>query len=439
VTTFRRATQQVGVLALAAPLSGAALLLAAAPALAATGITSPGDGTPYDSDANVHIAAAVDRGSSSTVDLRLKSPTASSAQTVATGSTSLTAGASLSYDFDTATCASFPASCSGRAEAPNGTWTITLVSGGKAVDTRTFVLRIPPRAPSGFSASASGYRAVDLTWTKGVEPDLTGWTLYADGSRAQDIGTDACSNSSCAATITYAQDGTGSHTYSLVAHRSVAPGSSDTLDSPQSQQATATLDAPPPPPPSPAPSSNGSGSTSSSTGGTSSGSTGATSPSSTGSTGGSTGSSSTGGSTGSSSSASGSSSTGGSSSSSKGGSSSAIATSSAPVTVDSRKAFALSFQAFAPKLGIPKLPPLPATITPAVAPLPDGTYQKTLGYKDVVKTTRIDSPQAAARRVTSVVGSALDSSQLLRSIAGALVLLLAAAHLRRWLGNGHAD
>jgi hypothetical protein len=37
------------------------------------------------------------------------------------------------------------------------------------------------------------------------------------------------------------------------------------------------------------------------------------------------------------------------------------------------------------------------------------------------------------------VGSALDSSQFVRSIAGALVLLLAAAHLRRWLGSSTND
>jgi hypothetical protein len=37
--------------------------------------------------------------------------------------------------------------------------------------------------------------------------------------------------------------------------------------------------------------------------------------------------------------------------------------------------------------------------------------------------------------VGAVVGSALDSERLIRSTAGALVLLLAGAHLRRWLGT----
>jgi hypothetical protein len=38
-----------------------------------------------------------------------------------------------------------------------------------------------------------------------------------------------------------------------------------------------------------------------------------------------------------------------------------------------------------------------------------------------------------------VVGSALDSDQFLRFMAGALVLLLLAAHARRWLGTHHDD
>ncbi|MCW2570203.1 MAG: hypothetical protein JWO88_261 [Frankiales bacterium] len=415
MTRARRTAQGLGVVALVVPLSGIGLLLAAGPAYATTGITSPGNGVAFTSDTTVHIAATLDKNSGS-ADLRLTRP-GSTAETVASASSSLTSGASLGYDFDTATCATYPSSCSGRAEAPNGQWTVTLVGGSRTLDTSTFTLRIPPRAPASLSAQADGYRAVVLTWPKGQEPDLTGWTVYADGSQGQDVGTDACSGTSCSTTVTYAQDGTGDHTYSLVAHRTVAPNSTDTLDSSQSPQASATLDAPPPPSPTPADNSGGT------TGGTSGGSTGGTSG---GSAAGSTGS--------------GSSSAGGSSSgthSSGSGSSSAIAAGKAPATVAQRRAFALTFKAFAPKLGIPKLPPLPAQ--PAVAPLADGTYQKTLGYKDVVKREKVSTPQASVRRVTGAVGSALDSGQFLRSIAGALVLLLVAAHLRRWLGSHHTE
>ena len=417
----RRTARSLGIAALLIPLSGAGLLLSATPASAATGITAPGNGTDYTSDTTVHITATVDKNTGS-AQLRLQSPApGSAAETVDSASTSLTAGASLSYDFDTATCATYPGACSGRAEAPNGAWTVTLVSGGQAVDTSTFTLRIAPRAPHSVSARADGYRAVVLSWAKGDEPDLVGWTVYADGNAGQDVGTDACSGTACSTTLTYAQDGTGQHTYSLVAHRQVAPGSADTVDSPQSSEATATLDSPPPPPPpSPSPSDTGSGTTGGSTGGGTTGDS---------TTGGSTGGgSSTGGSTGSGTS------TGGST-----GRSTAIGSSKAPATLAQRRAFALTFKAFAPKLGIPKLPPLPAAQGPSVAPLPDGTYEKTLGYKDVVKTEKVSTPQAAARRVTGAVGSALDSDQFLRSIAGALVLLLVAAHLRRWLGTHHTD
>ena len=415
----RRAVRALGILALLAPLSAVGML-AASPADAASGITAPGNGTVYTVDTNVHISATVDRNTGS-AQLRLQSPAGGGPQTVATASTSLTAGASLSYDFDTATCASFPASCSGRSEALNGVWTVTLVSGSSVVDTSTFTLRIAPRAPRDFTARPDGYRAVVLSWTKGDEPDLTGWTVVADGTPSQDLGTDVCSGSDCSATLTYAEDGTGDHRYVLVAHRRTAPGSSDSVDSPDSSEATATLDAPPPPPP-PSPSDGGSATTGGSTGGdTTGGSAGGTSGTSgdaSATTGGSTASgSSTGGTT---------------------GKTSAIGSSKAPATLAQRRAFALTFKAFAPKLGIPKLPPLPAAQVPSVAPLPDGTYEKTLGYQDQVKTEKVDSPQAAARRVTGAVSSALDSEQFLRFMAGALILLILAAHARRWLAS-HDD
>jgi hypothetical protein len=423
----RRTARGLAALALVAPLSAAGVLLPAGSAAAASGITAPGDGATYTSDSTVHITATVDKNTGS-AQLRLTSPAdGSSAETVDTASTSLTAGASLSYDFDTATCATFPGACSGRAEAPNGVWTVQLVSGGSIVDTSSFTLRIAPRAPRSVAANADGYRAVVLSWTKGDEPDLTGWTVYADGSPGQSVGTDACSGTGCSTTVTYAQDGTGEHTYSLVAQRRVAPGSSETLDSPASSEVRATLDSPPPPPPPSPAASDGGSSGDSTTGGSSAGGD---------STAGSTGDGST-------SSSGGSTATGGTSGGSTGGTtgkSTAVGGGKAPVTVAQRRAFALTFKAFAPKLGIPKLPPLPAAQGPSVAPLPDGTYEKTLGYgsKDVVTTEKVSAPQAAARRVTGAVGSALDSDQFLRFMAGALILMLAAAHLRRWLGT-HDD
>jgi hypothetical protein len=414
------------------PLSGVGLLLAATPAYAA-GIVSPGNGVTFTSDQTIRIRA--DISTTTRTELRLKSPVASSPeQVVDSGAGTLTNNnATLDYDLQT-DCATYPsASCSGRAPAPNGTWTVRL-SGG-ASGTSTFVLRIPPRTPASVAARAEGYRAVVISWTKGDEPDLVGWTLYGDGGVLQDlIGLDSCSGTSCSTTVTYASDGTGGHTYALSARRSVEPGSSETVESARSGEVSATLDAPPPPSPEPA---SGGGSTDGGT--TGSGSTGgSTGGSSGGSTGGSTGGSA-GGTTGGTSSATGGS-TGGTTGTSAAGSSSGISTSSKPAAaIAQRRAFALTFKAFGPKLGIPKLPPLPATSKPAVAPLPDGTYEKTLGYKEVVKREKVSIPQAAATRVTGAVGSALDSDHFMRSLAGGLVLLLCAAHLRRWLGSTHHE
>lgn len=377
----------------------------AAPAYATTGITAPGNGVTYSTDTTVRITANLDANSGS-AQLRLTTPApGSSPQTVDSESSTLTAGASLHYNLDTATCATFPSSCSGQAEAMNGSWTVTLVRGGTVVGTSSFTLRIPPHAPASLTAQASGYRTAVLNWPKGDEPDLTGWTVYGDGSPIGQVGTGACSGTSCSTTLTYGQDGTGTHTYSLVAHRSVAPGSSETLDSPSSPQASVTLTSPPPASATPA---SGSGSAPS-------GATASAQPQG--------GTSST---------------PAGSRAKTGRADPNAVGSSQAPIAVAQRPASALSFQAYAPTLGIPQLPALPDP-QPALAPLPDGTYQPTLGYRDVVSRTKIETQSPAVRRLTGAVGTALDRTQLLRSLAGALVLLLAAVHLRRWLGSGRPD
>ncbi len=150
-------------------------------------------------------------------------------------------------------------------------------------------------------------------------------------------------------------------------------------------------------------------------------------PPSTPSTGGTTGSGTSGGST-----------TGGAASGSSSGASKGIATSSSSTSataIAQRRAFGLSFSAFGPKLGIPKLPPLPATQPAVAAPLPDGTYETTLGYKDVTTREKVSAPEAAVRRIGDAVGLSVDSERLITSLAGALILLVLAGHLRVWLGK----
>ncbi len=436
--TGRHPARRWVALAVVTPLAGLSLTLGASPAYAAGTITDPVDGATYTADTTVRIKASIN--TTTKTDLHLQPPGGSDVVVDSGNGTVTNGNASLAYDLDTR-C---PGGSCSAAPAANGTWAVRLTGG--ASDSLSFVLRIPPAKPTSVTASEQGYRAATVTWRKGAEPDLVGWTLYDNGAVTQDgIGFGACSGGGCSTTVTYDRDGTGAHAYSLVAKRRTAPGSSDTLSSPRSAEASATLGSPPPPPP---PSPNPSSSPTAGSGSGSGGSNASPSPgaSADSGSGGSTGGSGSGGTSSPGSGSGGSSSTGGSAATPGGsggtgsdgsGSSAGIGTSSSPsIAIAQRKAFGLSFSAFGPKLGIPKLPPLPATQPAVAAPLPDGTYEGTLGYKDVVKREKVSAPQAAADRVTSVVGSALDGERFARSLAGALILLLAAAHLRRWLATG---
>ena len=426
MTTSRSGLRRAVIGALVLPLTGL-VLVATAPAASAAP-TAPGNGTVFTSYSSFTISADYGRSTSEN-RLTLTSPSGSDT-TIATAPGNL-GGGTLSYTMDTGCWGS----SGGCVPAPNGTWTVTQSGGGTG--TSTFVTRIAPKAPQSVTASEVSSREARVSWRKGDEPDLTGWQVVEGDTVVKDgIGRSACEGSSCSAVVTYAVDGSGAHTYAVRALRSTAPGSSTTIESPLSSSASVNLSAPAP---SPQPTSGGStgggtgdggstdpgtaptdGSTGDPSGG---GSTGGSGDESTGSTGGSGGGTTSGG------------------SSSGGGTAAPIGsgTSSSGQTADAkaiaqRKAFALGFSSFGPKLGIPKLPPLPQQ-APAVAPeLADGTYEPTLGFEDQVVTEEVEAtgPTAAVR---NVVGSALDSERLATSTAGALLLLLAGAHLRRWLGS----
>lgn len=442
--TARQRTSPVrraGALAVATSVAGVSLVLGASPALAAGSITDPIEGATFDRSTSFTIRATID--TTTATELVLSSPSGAS-QVVDRGQGTVTnSRAAMSYFFDTS-CVSFPSSsCSGSVPGANGTWTISLRGG--AQDTRSFVLRIPPAAPSSVSASEQGFRAATVSWRRGSEPDLTGYVLYDNGAVTKDVPLSACSGASCSTTVSYDSDGTGAHAYSLVAKRLAAAGSSSTLSSPRSGEASVNLGSPPPPPPppppsqdpSPAPGDSGGGdpspgpSTGGGTGG-SGGSTGGTD------SGGGAGGTDSGGS-GSGGSNDGGSSTGGDGSTAGGsprGSTSGITAGTSPATaIAQRRAFGLSFSAFGPKLGIPKLPPLPATQPAVAAPLPDGTFDRSLGYTDVTTREEVSIPQAAVRRVGDAVGLAFDSERFLISLTGALILIAMAAHLRVWLGR----
>ena len=288
-------------------------------------------------------------------------------------------------------------------------------------------------------------RQVRVSWRRGAEPDLQRYVVSEGGSTVAEVAAGACDGGTCSTTVGYPAAGSGAHTYAVKAFRS--DGGSGALDS-GSSEASATLAAPPAEP-APAPSGGADGGTGGTTtdGGTGAGTGGATT-SAGGTGGGTTGAGGTTTGSGAGGSAGGASGGGTGAAGGAGAGSGAGGSGTAPLAVGTaapggsveqavaqRKAFALSFSAFGPKLGIPKLPPLPQAQSPDVAPLPDGTYEPTLGFQDQVVTERTEA-QTPAQRVTGVVGRALDSEQLVRSTAGALVLLLCGAHLRRWLAAG---
>jgi hypothetical protein len=297
---------------------------------------------------------------------------------------------------------------------------------------RVFYTNFKPTAdPANLAASAVGRTEVDLSWSySGNEPDKAGFEIvetHNGASRSIIAPASSCSGSTCGYALTYEQpayDTTETYSYSVTALRSSGCSScGDFTRSNTVSGATAQLVGPPPPPsPTPTPSDGSTGGTT--TGDATTGSTGSTTGS-TGSTTGTTGGSTTGGST------TGGATTGGTT----GGSSTTghtagkpIAVPSLPPIVASRKAFALGFNKFSPSLGIPKLPPLPAITAPTVGAGND-TYAPTLPYKggsSTKKTTSVLSSPISA--VTS-----LDTTQLANLIAIGLLLLVSAAHVRRFI------
>jgi hypothetical protein len=422
--------------AAALPLATGVLLLAASAASAAP--TAPGDGTVFTSYSTFTITA--DYGGS-TAENRLTLAAPGGDAVVVASAPGSVGGGTLSYRLDTG-CWTYPSSsCSGRRLAPNGTWTVSQSGGGSG--SSTFVTRIRPEAPTSVSATVLNPREVRVSWRLGAEPDLTGWTVFDGGSVARDgIGRGACGSGTCSTVVSYATEGSGEHVYTVKAFRATAPGSTVTLESPLSAPVSARLEAAPSPQPAETAASEGGSSEGGSTegGSTEGGSTGG------GSTEGGSSAPTAGGTPSSGGSGSGASSSGGSTSGDGRTAPIGTSTASAGTTADQkavaqRKAFALGFSAFGPKLGIPKLPPLPQAPAPAIAPeLADGTFAPTLGFEEQVFTEQVETTAASpARRARTVVGSALDSERLLRSSAAALVLLLAGAHLRRWLGTAHEE
>ena len=405
--------RSLAALALTVPMAGALLLTSVPTADAA--ITAPGNGAVFATHTTITIRAAYDRSTDEN-RLTLTSP-GGSAVLVASSPAEAFEGGTLSYALDTG-CWTHP-SCSGDRPAPNGTW--TLQQSGGATSSSTFVVRIPPRPPTNVKATARSPREVAINWTRGNEPDLTSFDVYeGDVAVVKGMSPSACQDATCSAVVSYPQDRPGSHSFVVRASRTSAPGSADTLTSASSASASATVPEPDPSPvPAPADSPVSGGGGSSGDGGTGGGAGGSATPG-----GGSSGAGSGGGATpeaGSSSSGTG---------AGAGGSGTSVAPSDASLASERRAALARSFSAFAPRLGVPSLPSSP--LAPSIAePLADGTFEPTLGFQDRV-TQELVETGTERLAIPSAVSGVLGSEHLATSTAGALVLMLLAAHLRRW-------
>ncbi|MCW2777552.1 MAG: hypothetical protein JWN17_1277, partial [Frankiales bacterium] len=236
---------------LPALLVGTGLVLGSGVALApgawaAGSVTAPGTGTVYASDQRVGLSARVDARSGAT-QLHLVEPGGAD-HTVDSAGASLVAQ-TLTFAFDT-DCPAYPGtSCAGRRPARNGTWTVRLTGGATA--TSTFSLRVPPAAPQGVQARATSPRQVVVTWDRGTEPDLTGYSLTtADGRRLAD-GDSSCSDGTCRTVLTYDTDGPSTDSVVVRAERACPDCDADLTAS----SAPVSVDRPAPPAPAATPDS----------------------------------------------------------------------------------------------------------------------------------------------------------------------------------------
>jgi hypothetical protein len=426
--TSRLPARVLAVVALAAPFAGTLLAVTATPASAAQStkvsfdVASDGDilTAPKDIKATGTITNTGSTTSGGT--LALDGPADSAGNAFHSGTT--IPGCSvpvLANSCSKSVSATFAGSqMSARS---NGYWTAAVGSSSKSFWTSFDPTTTPGDVAAHGTSPAPGASAgtVDVTWTySGSEPDLWGFRVEDSIGNVSDVArSDAgCSGGgTCSFTEHYDNPtpGTYNYGYDVKALRSSGgcPGCATYTVSAKSAGAGATLVTPQPPPsPTPSPSS-GSGTTGgTTTGGTTTGGT-------------TTGGTTTGGTTGS---------TTGSGSHSTTGSTIVVPTLN-PIA-NQRKNFALKFNSFAPSLGIPKLPPLPATSFPVTLP-GEQQYQPTLPY-----TAPTPQPQSTSTKLLSAPLDAfrsLDTQQLAKDLAMALILLVAAAHLRLFISSHKGD
>lgn len=398
--TPRRAGRRL--VAVTAVVMVAAVPLLPGPAWADGAVAAPAE--PVVQHGKVALSGTVDFSERDPLELRLTVPGGPAQVVASVGAAELgQSGRTLSFELTTAPC-NVPNTCTPGRDAPNGGWLLELVQlrpaqlgGPELLAQRTFVVDVPARAPSRVDAALTGSRQVTVSWARGTEPDLLGWQVSDDDQlRSLAPAAAGCDDSgTCSTVFDYPARASGSRTFSVAAVR--ACGVPDCRPVTSSRVTTDPVKLPATPSPSPSSSpSNGAGG-----------------PGGSGGTGGAGGG---------------------------GGSAAGGSTSAAGSPTTAAAAFSEGFSSFGPKLGLPKLPPLPLSSVPSVADaeIADGTFEGSLGYDDEV----VREPVAAPGGRTSVLkssGGLLDDEQLMRSLAGALLLLLVAAHLRSWLSRSRDE
>lgn len=373
----------------AAVLASCLLLLSAGPAAAST-TTAPAQVTEHGEVALSGVIEEPPAEQTGVAELRLSGPGATAVPVARSARPSPEQPrrdpSRVSFSLLTAPCNLPVDLCAEGTVLPNGAWTVQLFEverpGGDAEVERgaasTFVVDVPAFRPQDVTAVLEG-RTVTVRWARGVGPDRSlvepdvRWTVDDGRGRSLTVDPVACVGARCSAVLRY-PDGAapGRRSFTVAAAR---PGSAAPAVSPAEGEVVV--------PPVPRPGGSAPGSPAGP---------------------------------------------------SAAGSPDAEPAGSGQATAQS---FAQEFGSFAPGLGLPGLPQPPGT-PPVDAPQVADTFGPTLGYEDRFEDGPVPEPQAAPRGRESVLtssGGLLDDEVAVRSVAGALVLLLAGAHLRTWLAG----
>ncbi|HVM27651.1 MAG TPA: hypothetical protein VM433_08265 [Mycobacteriales bacterium] len=273
--------------------------------------------------------------------------------------------------------------CGSGQVGANGQWLIRAGRGVEpqdAAEDRPFFLRIGGAAVTDVGAVLTE-RTARVTWRPGPEPDVTFWSVSDGADQAHRAFPAACADGVCSTTFDYPASASGPRTFAIRAARPCGVADCPDVLGPAATSAPVTLPDPPP------------------------GATPSTGPSSPGQP----------------------------SPAAPGG-----------AGVADQRTLGQGFATFAPKLGQPKLPPLPEFGAPQVAgpTLPD-TFDPNLDYGDRELGPEVAQPPTASGRdgstLTSTSSGLLGDEQIMRGIAGAMVLVLSGAHLRTWLARAREE